>query len=328
LECADIQTDDRLDVILRKFCENTDSQAISAESTNCVTVTGTGLNTAPLTPSLKISTATGNLAQCTTEGLFVEINAATVAAVLTLITNTPALKSQFCGIVSTCGVGITGSNGVSGTSGTSGAGFSGTSGESGTSGTSGIVGGTGTSGTSGGDGTSGTSGSSGTNGNSSSGTSGTSGSSGSSGMSGSSGSSGQSGTSGSAGTNGSSGQQDPETATLNFDSYQVGQFNYSLSDPIYSTNVVITDGLVNGGAAGTCDTFDDNDGHTNPATITAGTTTASVAGTVAMSCAINVYRRTNSLTINGTPVTNGSTLMIGGTLVTVTIDPVCDAYAC
>ncbi len=122
---------------------------------------------------------------------------------------------------------------------------------------------------------------------------------------------------------------DPGTSTLTFDSYTTGNFNFTLSNAIYSTNTVITTADVNGSDGVTCTPFNESDSLSSAATITAGTTSASGGGSSPMTCGTQSYRKVNSIVVNGLVKSNGQTLTIGGTTVTVVISTACNTpYTC
>jgi hypothetical protein len=61
------------------------------------------------------------------------------------------------------------------------------------------------------------------------------------------------------------------------------------------------------------------------AIITAGTDTISVPGNTPLSTS-SVFKRSNSISVNGNLVFNGSIITIGGTQVTISIPPGCEGY--
>jgi hypothetical protein len=129
-----------------------------------------------------------------------------------------------------------------------------------------------------------------------------------------------------------SGSVDPETATLTFTNYIGGQFMFTLSAPIPSTPIIITGANVLGFAGFTCAGFaieSDNITVGNPLTITSGSTIGLEMGQTPMDCASESWRRGSTITVNGIARSNGDTIVIGGTLVTIIIDEDCAGpYAC
>jgi hypothetical protein len=121
---------------------------------------------------------------------------------------------------------------------------------------------------------------------------------------------------------------DPATSTLTFDYYS-GQFNFRLSEEIPSTNITILSADVYGFPDENSCTFNSStDQDTSPtATITAGSLSVTVTGTNPLPYpGIQVIRRSNSIYVNGQFVYNGSVITIGGTQVTIIINPNCQPY--
>lgn len=122
---------------------------------------------------------------------------------------------------------------------------------------------------------------------------------------------------------------DPATSTLTFSNYKTGTFFFTLSNAIYSTNTTITAADVNGSNGTTCTPVNESDSLASFATITSGTTAGSGAGNSPMTCGTHSYRKVNSIVVNGITRTNGQTLTIGGTTVTVVINTACNTpYTC
>lgn len=125
---------------------------------------------------------------------------------------------------------------------------------------------------------------------------------------------------------------DPETSMLTFFAYAGGQFTFTLSNAIPSTNTVISDagviGYINGACSGPFDATDTIN-LSNPLTIPAGATVGNQMGLAPMDCSINTWQRVSSITVNGESKASGQTIMIGGTLVTVVINSGCAGlYSC
>ena len=116
---------------------------------------------------------------------------------------------------------------------------------------------------------------------------------------------------------------DPPTSVLTFSSYGAGEFYFSLSNPINSIDLNITYAGVNGYSTTDCSggvIESDSLSISNYATITAGQTFASKIGSYNLTSASKRYKQIDSLTINGNSgLTNGSTVIIGGTTVTISI---------
>ena len=125
---------------------------------------------------------------------------------------------------------------------------------------------------------------------------------------------------------------DPATSTLTFSSYinsgGDGEFLFTLSDQIFSTNVLISYAAVNGHTEGSCLTVSETDNLNGVLTIYAGTDQGSQIGVSAISCGLTHYTRELSIIVNGVPRSHGQTLTIGGTLVTIDIPSTCSPYLC
>jgi hypothetical protein len=122
---------------------------------------------------------------------------------------------------------------------------------------------------------------------------------------------------------------DPATSTLTFDYYS-GQFNFRLSDEIPSTNIVILSANVYGfsdeSSCNTSVSIDDDNAPTS--TITAGNLSVTTTGNNPLPYpGIQVIKRGNGMYVNGNLVYNGSIITIGGTQVTIIINPNCQPYA-
>jgi len=122
---------------------------------------------------------------------------------------------------------------------------------------------------------------------------------------------------------------DPATSTLTFD-YFSGQFNFRLSEEIPSTNITILSADVYGFPdESSCNFNSSTDQDSSPtATIIAGSLSVTVNGTNPSftNPPIQVFRRSNSIYVNGQFVYNNSVITIGGTQVTIIINPNCQNY--
>ena len=102
-----------------------------------------------------------------------------------------------------------------------------------------------------------------------------------------------------------------------------GTFNFSLSNPISSTNLTISYAAVNGYTSSNCSgpyTESDTLSLSNSATIVAGEYFTSKIGSSNLTSTSIKYKQVDSLTVNGTSsLVNGSTFVVGGTTVTVSI---------
>jgi hypothetical protein len=123
---------------------------------------------------------------------------------------------------------------------------------------------------------------------------------------------------------------DPATANLTYTSYSSGVFTFTLSSRIYSTSISITSVSVSGFPNTTCTLpVVESDSAANTVTINPGSTGATQPGSTPMSCSTLRYKRDISISVNGVTRTNGQTITIGGTLVTIVIDSTtCVLYPC
>jgi len=120
---------------------------------------------------------------------------------------------------------------------------------------------------------------------------------------------------------------DPLTATLQFE-YIAGEFIFTLSNPIPSTDIIIGGGRVNGSLNNDCSSKDGVDNMSGLITITKGTTNGSIVGNLPFDCSINTYNRRPFIVVNGLQKSDGETISVGGTTVTVLIPNTCEFYNC
>jgi hypothetical protein len=122
---------------------------------------------------------------------------------------------------------------------------------------------------------------------------------------------------------------DPATATLTYTSYQSGYFRFTLSSRIYSTSIGISSVSVSGFPNTTCTLpVVESDSTANTVTINPGFTTSTQPGSTPMTASTLRYKRVNSIVVNGVIKTNGTSITIGGTLVSIVIDSTtCEIYA-
>jgi hypothetical protein len=122
---------------------------------------------------------------------------------------------------------------------------------------------------------------------------------------------------------------DPATANLTYTSYQSGAFRFTLSSRIYSTSISITSVSVSGFPNTTCTLpVNESDSAASTVTINPGFTTATQPGSTPMTSNSQRYKRVNSIVVNGVIKTNGTSITIGGTLVSIVIDSTtCEIYA-
>jgi hypothetical protein len=122
---------------------------------------------------------------------------------------------------------------------------------------------------------------------------------------------------------------DPATANLTFTSYAAGIFTFTLSSVIYSATVNINGIAVNGFPNITCTLPSvESDNEVFLLVIPAESSTVRQTGQTPMTASTLRYKRVNSIIVNGTTRTNGQTITVGGTLVTIVIDSTtCEVYA-
>lgn len=99
-----------------------------------------------------------------------------------------------------------------------------------------------------------------------------------------------------------------------------GSFSFTLTNSI-SSNITITGTSVTTFSDPGCSGTTSSDTQSGAATITAGNTTTT-ANSSSIVCP-GSFRRVNSITVNGTPLTDGGTIVIGGTTVTISIPNTC-----
>jgi hypothetical protein len=123
---------------------------------------------------------------------------------------------------------------------------------------------------------------------------------------------------------------DPATANLTFTKYEAGNFTFTLSSLIYSTSIGISEASVSGFPNITCTLpVVESDSTASTVTINPGSIRATQPGSTPMSCSTLRYKRVNSISVNGIIRTNGQTITVGGTVVTIVIDSTtCELYAC
>ena len=108
-----VETNDRLDDIIRKWSETTESgtQAISTQQTLTTTPMGSGLSTYPLKLDVRVSSYPNNLLKVVDyvdefsvhrTGLQVVLNASAIGSILTQISQNEELRTMFCEIIELC----------------------------------------------------------------------------------------------------------------------------------------------------------------------------------------------------------------------------------
>lgn len=124
----------------------------------------------------------------------------------------------------------------------------------------------------------------------------------------------------------------PANSTLTFNSYESGVFEFTLSNPIYSTDVVITGAEVSGSFNNDCSTIDGTDiiNSTNSVTILSGNSLGTSIGLTPFSCDITSVSKVNSIVVDGYgTLVDTDVITIDGTLVTISIDNSCvSPYIC
>lgn len=113
LPAVNVETNDRLDDIIRKWAETTESgtQAIATQQTLTVSFQGSGTSVNPLRGNVRVSGHPQNLLQIVDyvdetsvhrTGLQVQLTKGTIAWILTQIAGDEELKTLFCEIVELC----------------------------------------------------------------------------------------------------------------------------------------------------------------------------------------------------------------------------------
>jgi hypothetical protein len=122
---------------------------------------------------------------------------------------------------------------------------------------------------------------------------------------------------------------DPATANLVFSSYNGGLFTFNLSQVIPSTAITISAANVKGYTDVGCSSLDVDDNLGSNITIPGGTTAGQAMGYNPLDCTIYSYKKVNAIIVNGQSRSNGQTLTVGGTTVTVVINfTACNYYPC
>lgn len=113
LPAVNVETNDRLDDIIRNWAEATEdgTQAISTQQTLSVSFQGTGTGVNPLKANVRVSTHPSNLLQVVDyvdefsvqrTGLQVKLNESTIAWILTQISGSEELRTLFCEMMELC----------------------------------------------------------------------------------------------------------------------------------------------------------------------------------------------------------------------------------
>ncbi len=107
-----------------------------------------------------------------------------------------------------------------------------------------------------------------------------------------------------------------------------GTFTYNLTSALPST-ITITGGQIAGYSDGSCSSLDGSATQSGSATITSGNTVGSASATTAY-CApgFKYIRNSLGIVVNGTPVINGDTLIIGGVTLNISIPTTCQTMGC
>jgi hypothetical protein len=123
----------------------------------------------------------------------------------------------------------------------------------------------------------------------------------------------------------------PATSTLTFTSYKSGYFTFNLSNAL-SIPLTITGATVEGSNNKDCSQYEEGDDISDVIIIASGKTKGSIVGNSPMPCLVKAYVKSSSIDvlIAGTyyTVVNGDTITAGGTVITISIDTSCVAYAC
>ena len=121
-----------------------------------------------------------------------------------------------------------------------------------------------------------------------------------------------------------------DAATLTFTTYAGGQFRFDLDVPI-SVDLIVQGATVTGYSDVDCSLVSvafDTISSANQLTILAGDTTGLQLGQTPMDCLVNKYRKLNLISMYGTNLYNGDTIVVSGVTITIVIDDSCMTYAC
>jgi hypothetical protein len=107
-----------------------------------------------------------------------------------------------------------------------------------------------------------------------------------------------------------------------------GVFTYNLTSPLPST-ITITGGQIAGYSDGSCSSLDGSATQASAATITAGNTVGGASAT-SQYCApgFRYIRNSLGIIVNGNPVVDGDTLIIGGVTLNISIPNTCQLMGC
>jgi hypothetical protein len=120
----------------------------------------------------------------------------------------------------------------------------------------------------------------------------------------------------------------PATSILSF-SYSRGVFTFNLTNPIPSTDIVISSAHVDGFATSCDDAIDIIDTISANSTIYSNASTSTVNGDTPLNCTIDVFRRSPSIILQDYgALYNGQTINVGGTIVTISIPTTCETNIC
>jgi hypothetical protein len=114
----------------------------------------------------------------------------------------------------------------------------------------------------------------------------------------------------------------PATSVLTFSKYEKGVFEFTLSNPIPSTSVIISVAQVYGGYSDDCqEDLSDNITSSNALIIPAGGSSGTQTGITPFTCTVASYHKVNYIEVDGWgPCVNGDVIPIDGVSVTIVID--------
>lgn len=90
IACKGVTTGETLSTVLQKL-----GACLQIQDTSCIDLSGDGTTASPLRATPKIKVATNNILKCTSEGLAVSVDEASVTLILNLINSNPTLKTLF-----------------------------------------------------------------------------------------------------------------------------------------------------------------------------------------------------------------------------------------
>lgn len=118
-----------------------------------------------------------------------------------------------------------------------------------------------------------------------------------------------------------------DTVTLTYQSYSAGTFNFELDNPLYNSNITITNATVSGYTGSCISVSGEVDGLGSNLVIQSGTTTGTGFGLIPLTSTSTQYVRGPLINVSGYgSVSSGQTININGISVVIDIPNSCDPY--